>query len=235
MNALFGEFMKAKISFKLEKHEIPILLFSVIAVIISYALGETKAVMNLAASLVGVVALIYVAKGYVIGQLLCIVFAVLYGIVSYRFAYYGEMITYLCMSAPTALVSLISWVRNPYKESAEVKVASLNTRKVTLLFLVTTAVTVAFWFILGALGTANLLVSTFSVATSFIAASLTVLRSPYYAIGYSANDIVLIILWSLAALKDPSSIPMIICFVAFLVNDGYGFINWKRMQKRQSA
>lgn len=227
--------MKTRISFKLEKHEILILLFSVLAVTVSYALGEVKDVMNLVASLVGVVALIYVAKGYVIGQLLCIVFAVLYGIVSYRFAYYGEMITYLCMSAPTALVSLISWVKNPFKESAEVKVATLTKKKLVLLILATTAVTIAFWFILGALNTANLLVSTFSVATSFIAATLTVMRSPYYAIGYSANDVVLIILWSLAAIKDPSSVPMIICFVAFLVNDGYGFINWKRMQKRQNG
>ena len=49
------------------------------------------------------------------------------------------------------------------------------------------------------------------------------------------NDIVLIVLWTISAMTDPSGIPMIICFFVFLVNDGYGFINWKRMQKRQSA
>ena len=72
-----------------------------------------------------------------------------------------------------------------------------------------------------------------SITTSFLACYLTYLRSPYYALGYSANDIVLIILWILASIKDPANIPMIFCFVMFLVNDVYGFINWKRMSKRQ--
>ena len=44
-----------------------------------------------------------------------IVFSLLYGVVSFTFAYYGEMITYLGMTAPMALFALISWMRNPYK------------------------------------------------------------------------------------------------------------------------
>ncbi len=63
---------------------------------------------------------------------------------------------------------------------------------------------------------------------------LTFLRSPYYAIGYSANDVVLIILWILAAFTDISCLPMVACFVMFLFNDLYGFYNWRKMQKRQS-
>ncbi len=225
--------MKTRISLKLEKHELLILLFSAATVFLSFFFGANKDLMSLFASLIGVVALIYVAKGFIIGQFLCIVFATLYGIISWRFDYYGEMITYLCMSAPTALVSLIEWIKNPYKETAEVKVAALGKKKIFFLFLLTTAVTIAFWFILGALNTANLLVSTFSVATSFLASALTVLRSPYYGVAYGANDVVLIVLWSLAAIKDPSCIPMVACFVAFLVNDTYGFLNWRRMEKRQ--
>lgn len=225
--------MKTKISFKLEKHEIIIWLFSVAAVVASFFLNTERDVMNLVSSLVGVTALIYVAKGFVVGQVLCIIFAVLYGIVSYRFSYYGEMITYLCMSAPTAFFSLIEWIRHPYEKSAEVEVATPSKKKIAVMCVVTTAVTVAFWFILRALGNANLLVSTFSVATSFLASYLTVLRSPYYALAYAANDVVLIILWTLAAFSDISYLPMIVCFAAFLVNDMYGFINWKRMQKRQ--
>ena len=225
--------MKTKISFKLEKHEIIIWLFSVAAVVASFFLNTERDVMNLVSSLVGVTALIYVAKGFVVGQVLCIIFAVLYGIVSYRFSYYGEMITYLCMSAPTAFFSLIEWIRHPYEKSAEVEVATPSKKKIAVMCVVTTAVTVAFWFILRALGNANLLVSTFSVATSFLASYLTVLRSPYYALAYAANDVVLIILWTLAAFSDISYLPMIVCFAAFLVNDMYGFINWKRMQNRQ--
>ena len=94
-------------------------------------------------------------------------------------------------------------------------------------------VTVSFYFILGALGNANLPVSTLSVATSFLASALTFLRSPYYAIAYAANDVVLIVLWIAAAMQDISSLPMVACFLAFLLNDLYGFINWRRMERRQ--
>ena len=94
-------------------------------------------------------------------------------------------------------------------------------------------VTVLFYFILKFLGTANLLFSTFSITTSFMASYLSYMRSPYYAIAYAGNDIVLIVLWVLASIQDISYLPMVLCFVMFFANDIYGFINWKRMRKRQ--
>ena len=98
----------------------------------------------------------------------------------------------------------------------------------------TVIVTAAFYFILGALGTANLIVSTISVTTSFLAASLLMFRSSYYAIAYAANDVVLIILWVLASIDDPSYIPMVVNFAAFLANDLYGFLSWKAREKKQA-
>ena len=91
----------------------------------------------------------------------------------------------------------------------------------------------AFYFVLGYFDTANMLPSTVSIATSFLAVYLTFRRSPYFALAYAANDVVLIILWTLAALEDNSYISVIICFAMFLVNDLYGYISWKRMEKRQ--
>ncbi len=67
-----------------------------------------------------------------------------------------------------------------------------------------------------------------------MASALTFLRSPYYALFYAANDIVLIVLWSLASAENISYIPMVICFSCFFINDLYGFINWQRMKKRQT-
>lgn len=218
---------------ELTKFELFLWSSSMLVVTISFFFSSTKNPVSLAASLVGVTALIFLAKGYVIGQILVVTFSVLYGIVSYEQRYYGEMITYLGMSAPIAIISAISWFRNPYKNTKEVRVASINSKKLLILLLLTIAVTLAFYFILGALGTANLVISTLSIATSFFAASLTVLRSPYYALGYSLNDIVLVILWSIATVSDVSNLPMLACFVVFFANDIYGFISWKRMQQRQ--
>ena len=94
-------------------------------------------------------------------------------------------------------------------------------------------VTGAFYFILRWLETPNIVFSTLSVTTSFLAASLTMLRSSYYALGYAANDLVLIVLWGLAAAKDPVYIPVIINFMIFFMNDMYGFISWKKRERTQ--
>lgn len=59
--------------------------------------------LTLAASLIGVTSLIFNAKGNPIGQVLMVLFSLLYGIISYTFAYYGEMITYLGMTMPMAV------------------------------------------------------------------------------------------------------------------------------------
>ncbi len=214
----------------LSKFEFGLWLCSMITVILCYIFSPQRDLFSTVGSLIGVTALIFTAKGDIWGQILIIIFAVFYGVVSFSRQYYGEMITYLGMSAPMAVVALISWIRHPSKENkAEVEVKRLTARNIIFTVLFAIAVTFAFYFILSALGTAQLLLSTASVTTSIIAATLTYLRSPYYALGYAANDVVLIGLWVLAG-----NLAMIICFIVFLINDLYGFYNWQRMQKRQS-
>lgn len=214
--------------------EIIIWFAEVILIVTFFCIFDRKDFLNLISSLIGITALIFCAKGNPIGQALVIVFSALYGIISFGFAYYGEMITYLGMTAPMALISLISWVRHPNGENrSEVKIRSLNKLDIIIMIPATIAVTVIFYFILRAFGTANLLTSTISVTTSFAAAYLAFKRSPYYAVAYILNDIVLIVLWSMAAAENISYLSVIACFAAFLINDVYTFINWKKMQKKQ--
>ena len=209
-------------------------LFSVAVISLSFLMAGGGDALTLMASLIGVTALIFVAKGYVLGQALTVAFAVLYGIISFFCRYYGEMITYLGMTAPSAVLTAVSWMRHPYEGSREVEVSRLNKQRWVLLAASTAGVTTAFYWILSALGNASIVLSTVSVATSWIASYLTFFRSPYYAVGYAANDAVLIVLWTLAARGDASYLPMVLCFAMFLLNDLYGFVNWQRMQKKQS-
>lgn len=209
-------------------------IFSLLVITVSFFLGADRYPLTLVASLVGVSALIFIAKGNVIGQFLIIAFSILYGIISWNFRYFGEMITYVFMSLPSAVVACISWLRHPSKAGkSEVEISPMTSKKWILLTLAATAVTTVFYFLLKYFNTANLPLSTVSVTTSFFAAMLLILRSPYYAIGYALNDVVLIGLWVLASIKSISYLPMVFCFLTFLVNDSYGFISWKRMQKRQ--
>lgn len=211
-------------------------LSSLLFIIISFLAFGGDGYLTLVASLVGATSLIYCAKGNPIGQVLMIIFGALYGIISYSFAYFGEMITYLGMTVPMAIVALVTWLKNPYKNNkSEVTVNKISKQEIVFMLCLSVLVTIIFYFILKALGTANLLPSTVSVTTSFIAAYLTFRRSPYFAFVYALNDIVLIVLWVLASIRDMSYVSTVVCFIIFLLNDLYGFISWKRMQKRQSA
>ena len=217
------------------KAELALWICSVALIVIAFCIWDRVNFLTLAASLIGVTSLIFCAKGNPVGQVLIIVFAVLYGIISWMVAYYGEMITYVCMTAPMAVYALIVWLKHPFAgKRSEVKVNRLRAREYLFMFLLAAAVTAAFYFILEAFHTANLILGTISVTTSFVAVYLTARRSPFYALAYAANDVVLIVLWSMAAAADLSCLSVVICFCVFLVNDLYGFVNWMRMQRRQA-
>ena len=203
-------------------------------ILVSFFLFDRVNYMTLAASLIGTTSLIFNAKGNPIGQALMVAFSLLYGVISYSFSYFGEMITYLGMTGPMALFALISWLRNPYNGNhAEVAVNRLENKELAFLYVLTALVTWGFYFILDYFDTANMIPSTLSVTTSFLAVYLTFRRSSYFALAYAANDVVLIVLWTLAAVEDISYLSVTICFVLFLVNDLYGFVSWKRMEGRQ--
>lgn len=219
----------------LTKREWSIWIGSIIIVLISNLATKDFDLLTLVAALTGVTSLIFAAKGNVWGQVLMILFSILYGIISFRFRYWGEMMTYLGMTLPMAVWSTITWIENPSENNGnEVQIQSLSKKHIVALCISGIIVTAVFYYILKSFNTPNIIFSTISIITSFIAASLTMLRSSYYAVWYAANDIVLIILWVLASLKDPAYIPVVVNFSIFFMNDMYGFMSWKQRELEQA-
>lgn len=226
---------KSHISY-FSKKEIILWASSVTLMIISFLLFDRENYLTLLASLVGVTSLIFSAKGNPVGQLLMVFFSLLYGVISYTFAYYGEMITYLGMTMPMSVFALVSWLKHPYNGNrAEVRVNQLSKNEHLFMWILTVVVTAVFYFILDTLHTANIVPSTVSVTTSFLAVYLSFRRSPYFALAYAANDLVLIVLWVLASLTEIRYVSVVVCFAAFFVNDLYGFISWRNMEKWQKC
>lgn len=210
-------------------------LVSVILVVASNFLSPETSLLSIVTSIVGVTGVLYIAKGYVFGQFVAVVFCILYAIVSFTFHYWGEMITYIFMSLPMSIWAIYTWIKNPSSENEnEVKINHLTKKNIIYLIVSSIIVTTIFYFILKFFNTPNLVFSTISITTSYVAAALVMLRSSYYAIWYIFNDIVLIILWTLASIKDPSYIPVIVNFMVMLVDDAYGFICWRKREKKMS-
>lgn len=217
------------------KMELLLWAWSNVLIIFSFFFFKQTNFLTLGASLIGVSSLIFSAKGNPIGQVLMIIFSLFYGIISFSYHYYGEVLTYLGMTMPMAIIALVSWLKHPYAgKRSEVRVNHIHGLEIIILAVLTSLVTYVFYLILVYFKTVHIVFSTLSVSTTFIAVYLTFRRSSYFTIAYAVNDLVLIILWGLASIEDLSYLSVVVCFVTFLANDLYGFYNWRKMAKRQT-
>ena len=116
----------------LTKKEWLLWLASLAAVIISNFATNDLDLLTLISALLGVTSLIFAAKGSVWAQFLMIVFCILYGIISFRFHYWGEMITYLGMTLPMAAWSAITWLQNPSEETRNYQIVTDNQKKMKM-------------------------------------------------------------------------------------------------------
>ena len=106
-------------------------IFSLILVVISNINISDGMVIIFIAAMVGVTSLIFAAKGNAWAQVLMIIFSILYGIISYSYRYWGEMITYLGMCMPMAIWSLVIWIKHPSKENrGEVEISKLTKKNI---------------------------------------------------------------------------------------------------------
>lgn len=216
-------------------YELVFLAVSVVALTVSFVVGADKNWLSYITSIFGILGALLLAKGFFIAPFIIVIQGVLYSIVSYIQAYYGEMIIYVGIMIPISILSIIFWLRNRKKENNMlVEVNKVKGKEFLCLFIVAIGMTFGFYFLLRALNTSELIISTLSLTTSAVAAYLSLRRCSYYALWYVANDIVLIILWSTSVAKHGISyLPMAICFAFFLMNDIYGFVRWKIDEKKQ--
>ncbi|MBO7345229.1 MAG: nicotinamide mononucleotide transporter [Clostridia bacterium] len=231
---MFGGIIVANPFKELTKSEWIIYIISLTVVLVAGLFSQPINYVNLAGSLVGVTALIFISKGDPKGQALMVVFGVLYSITAISYRYYSEIITYLGMTVPLALTSFFTWVKNPFEtKKNQVKIRALTIKEGLFAIFLTSVVTFVFYFILKALNTSNLVVSTFSIATSFIASYFMIRRITYYAIAFMLNDVVLIVLWVLATVDNLTYLSVVACFAVFLMNDLHSFIKWRIREKAQ--
>ncbi|MBP3582280.1 MAG: nicotinamide mononucleotide transporter [Clostridia bacterium] len=224
-----------KVLGKWKWYEILFLSIGEAAIVVSFIFAADKNWLSLITSMIGVFIVMGTAKGLVIAPFVNIVFNILYSIVSISQKYYGEAIIYIFMMMPIAIFTIVQWIRNKNPErKEEVLVGGIKKIEYPIIAGATVVLTVAFYFLLKALHTNELVVSTISLVTSVVASYLLIRRSSYYAIGFILNDIVLIVLWGLASSKDISLLPQAICFAAFLLNDAYGFVRWKMEERKQT-
>ena len=197
-----------------------------------FFLSKEKSVLSLITSLLGTTSVFIWAKGLFFAPFLDIAYNVLYATISIITCYYGEAIIYIFIMMPISICSIVSWIKNKKEDSLLVKVNNVNRKEWLYLILSAVVLTFGFYFLLKALNTSQLIVSTISLISSVIGAYLLLRRSSYYAIAFIFNDIILIVLWALSIGSfGLAYLPNVLSFTIFLFNDTYGFIRWKKEEK----
>lgn len=206
------------------------------AIAAGFIFGQERNLLSLFSSLFGVTLIIFNAKGNVWGQVFAICFSVLYGLLSYTKAYYGEMIIYFALMTPIHIASIVIWLKNLNKDAKylEVKINTVSAREYAVAGVCTVGLTVAFYYVLKALNTDNLIISTISLVTSLAAAYLMLRRSEFFSVCFVLNDVILIIMWSLKLSTDGISVlPSVLCFSIFLIDDAYCYLSWRKLKFSQ--
>ena len=190
--------------------------------------------LTLFSSVIGITSILFIAKGWVLGEFLTAVFTGFYGAVSAVNGFYGEVLSAFGIALPLSVLSIIAWIRHPFSNSGEVEVGErISKKQIVLILTLTPLIAVSFLYILRAFGTVNAEIGAVSVSLNSAAAFMKIARNPYFPLVYGVNDLVLITLWVLASLSDSANLPMVACFLGFLVSDLYAWISWRKMKARQ--
>ena len=209
-----------------------ILYFAGLALIVTMSVCFGASWISAITGIFGLSCVIFAAKGKVIGIFFTWLMIVFYSILSYKNKYYGEVFINACLMFPMTIISLVAWIKNLGKDYV-VKVNSIKKSEIITVFCVAAVAFVAFYFILRALNTSQLLVSTISIVTSVLATYFQSRRSKYGFLAFLFNDVVLCVLWLFATLEDIKNVAMLTAVALYVISDIYGFISWGVLQKRQ--
>ncbi len=211
-----------------------LLVFSIVAVL-TVGICFKSDVLTIVTSIVGIICALLLAKGLVLGQFFGLAIVVLYSIVSYLNGFYGEMIIYIAIMFPMYIWGIVEWIRNRNNDTTKtVEVNEIRWKEWVCLSVCAAGAFVGFYFMLKALNTSQLIVSTLSVVDNIFAVYLLARRSKYGFVSYIVNDLILIVLWGASVVcGNWAMLAMALNPVVNLVNDIYGVVNWSRMQKQQ--
>lgn len=186
-------------------------------------------------SLLGICCVFMQAKGKIATQFIGIVWFVFYCFMSYQQKYYGETILYATIMIPLYIYGVIHWLAHRDKKDNVVLVKNkISGKEIAIFSSVWAVVSVGVFFLLQALNTAQLWLSTIAFCTMLPSVYLLMRRNKWNQLMFLVNDIILCILWQTLVYKGDYSFIPILCYQVFqIIYDAYGLFEWIKLEKKQ--
>ena len=211
-----------------------VLLFGSIIIVGLVGILFKSDLLTISCSIVGIITALLLAKGKNLGQVFGLLITILYSIVSFKNKYYGEVLIYSLLMLPMYIIGIITWINHKNEKTNSVEINSINKKEWVIVSIVFVWVFICIYYLLKAFNTNELVVSTISVLASLFAVYLQIRRSKYSFSFYMVNDIILMFLWGMPVVRGSYILfPMLLNPTINLINDAYGFYNWKKTEKIQ--
>ncbi|HJJ31640.1 MAG TPA: nicotinamide riboside transporter PnuC [Methanocorpusculum sp.] len=200
-----------------KKSEILWLAVSVIIITaVSFSLGDT--LLGIISAAAGISAAVLTGKGKTSGYIIGTLNAVLYSVIAFEAAYYGEVILKLFVFIPLNIAGFILWSRHlDIKRSEVIKRRLKNPVRLLILLLLIPAVYL-FGLFLANLGDPEPFIDSFTTILSVAALILTINRFAEQWWLWIAVNVFTIVLWGINVASGSTNYATLLMWIVYLIN-----------------
>lgn len=209
-----------------------LVLSTVIMIALSIIWGDST--LALISGITGILGVVLAAKGKVSTYLFATINVAIYAWLTFNNHLYGEFMLNAFYYIPMNFVGFYLWSRHKDEESGDVEGKTLTMKQLVILLITVAVVVVVYWQILSHIGGQLALIDAMSTVFSVVALIMQVARYAEQWLLWIIVNVVSVVMWGLLLGKDPSAVTMVVMWVAYLFNSVYGYINWKKLAKKNT-
>ena len=204
-------------------------LITACAIIVALSIYWQDTWMGILSATTGAACVICTGKGKLSAYVFGLVNSVLYAIISYQAALYGETMLYY---VPMQFVGFYTWSRHMNTETNEVIKKNMKWTGRLMMTAFILAGTIGYGLLLRAMGDAMPFVDAFTTVTSVAAMLISVKMFAEQWWIWVVVDIVSVYMWFQSFLQGQEYIATLIMWLVYLVNAVIMLVKWEREAKR---
>ena len=188
--------------------------------------------MGMISSTTGVICVVCTGKGKLSAYLFGLINSVLYAIIAFEAAYYGETMLNLIYYVPMQFVGFYVWSRHMNQESHEVEKRHMKNTGRLILLLCMIAGTVLYGYLLKFLGDAMPFVDAFTTVSSVIAMIISVRMFAEQWWVWVAIDVFSVYMWYVDFSKGSDNIATLLMWGVYLGNAVIMLMKWEKEARK---
>ena len=206
-----------------------------LAIIIALGIFGHDTAMGIVSSTTGLAYSILSGKGKLSAYLCGLINATLYAIISYKAALYGETMLNAIYYVPMMFVGFFTWAKHMNDDTKEVRKRKMKWSGRLIVVASIAAGTVAYGFILKALGDTMPFIDAFTTVASVVAMIVSVRMFVEQWVIWEVVNLVTVYMWLMAYLQGGENLATLVMWALYIVNGLVMLVKWQREIRSNQA